>query len=173
MVGVFKPKTIFREISMAVVSMKQLLESGAHFGHTTSRWCPKMEQFIFGSRSGIHIIDLRQTLEKLKDAYNYASKIASDGNRILFVGTKLQARPIIEEAAKTSGNYFINDRWLGGMLTNFNTIKQSINRLQTMEDLAGEDRNYVGIIKKEAVKMEKLLKRYFRCPCETLPDYKQ
>lgn len=140
---------------MAVVSMKQLLESGTHFGHTTRKWSPKMKQYIYGTRSGIHIIDLRQTLVKLKEAYEYVYNLSAQGNKILFVGTKSQAKSIIEDKAKKSKNFYVNERWLGGMLTNFNTIRQSIGKLRDIEDMAGEDQAYVGIIKKEAVKLEK------------------
>jgi len=144
---------------MAVVSMKQLLESGAHFGHTTRKWNPKMKPYIYGSRSGIHIVDLRQTLSKLKEAYEYVYNLSANGNKILFVGTKSQARPIIAESAKKSNNFYVNERWLGGMLTNFNTIRQSISKMRHIEDLAGEDFKYTGIIKKEAVKLEKKRKK--------------
>lgn len=140
---------------MAVVTVKNLFESGAHLGHKTQKWHPKMKKYIYGSKSGIYIIDLRQTLEKLKEAYEYVLNISANGGKVLFVGTKFQARDIIEEEAKRSNNFFVNLRWLGGMLTNFNTIKQSIVKLKKLEDVAGPDLDYVGVLKKEAVRMEK------------------
>lgn len=140
---------------MAVVSVKHLFEAGAHLGHKTQKWHPKMKEYIYGSKSGIYIIDLRQTLEKLKEAYEYVLKISANGGKVLFVGTKYQARDIIREEAERSNNFFVNLRWLGGMLTNFNTIKQSIVKLKKLEDDAGPDLDYVGILKKEAVRMEK------------------
>jgi len=140
---------------MAVVSVKHLFESGAHLGHKTQKWHPKMKKYIYGSKSGIYIIDLRQTLEKLKEAYEYVLNISANGGKVLFVGTKFQARDIIEEEALKSNNFFVNLRWLGGMLTNFNTIKQSIVKLKKLEDVGGPDLDYVGVLKKEAVRMEK------------------
>ena len=140
---------------MAVVSMKQLLETGAHFGHITQKWHPSMKKYIYGSKSGIYIIDLRKTLKSLKDAYDYVSSISSKGGKILFVGTKHQARNIIKEEAIRSKNFYANYRWLGGELTNFNTIHQSIIKLRKIEEQAGKDRSYIGIIKKEASKLEK------------------
>ncbi len=140
---------------MAVVSVKHLFETGAHLGHKTQKWHPKMKKYIYGSKSGIYIIDLRQTLEKLKEAYEYVLNISANGGKVLFVGTKFQARDIIEEEALKSNNFFVNLRWLGGMLTNFNTIKQSIVKLKKLEDVAGQDLDYVGVLKKEAVRMEK------------------
>lgn len=140
---------------MAVVSVKDLFEAGAHLGHKTQKWHPKMKKYIYGSKSGIYIIDLRQTLEKLREAYEYVVNISANGGKVLFVGTKFQARDIIEEEAKRSNNFFVNLRWLGGMLTNFNTIKQSIVKLKKLEDVAGPDLDYVGVLKKEAVRMEK------------------
>jgi len=140
---------------MAVVSMKHLFEAGAHLGHKTQKWHPKMKPYIYGAQSGIYIIDLRQTLQRLKKAYEYIVNISANGGKVLFVGTKSQARDIIEEEATRSNNFYVNLRWLGGMLTNFNTIKQSIVKLKKLEDVAGPDREYVGILKKEAVRMEK------------------
>lgn len=140
---------------MAVISMKSLLDSGAHFGHVTPKWHPKMRNYIYGAKSGIYIIDLRKTLAQLKEAYNQVANLSSKGGKILFVGTKIQARDIIANEAKRSNNFYINYRWLGGTLTNFNTIRQSINKLKKMEDAAGEDKSYAGMIKKEAAKMEK------------------
>ncbi len=140
---------------MAVVSVKHLFEAGAHLGHKTQKWHPKMKEYIFGSKSGIYIIDLQQTLEKLKTAYEYVLNISANGGKVLFVGTKYQAREIIKEEAIRSNNFFVNLRWLGGMLTNFNTIKQSIVKLKKVEDIAGPEFDYVGVLKKEAVRMEK------------------
>ena len=115
------------------LTMRQLLEAGAHFGHRTRYWSPKMEAYIFGSRSKIHIINLEQTLPMLKDACNVAGKLAANGGKILFVGTKRAAREVIEEEAKRSGMPYISQRWLGGLLTNFKTVKASIKRLKDME----------------------------------------
>ncbi|MBT3225428.1 MAG: 30S ribosomal protein S2 [Deltaproteobacteria bacterium] len=140
---------------MAVVSVKHLFEAGAHLGHKTQKWHPKMKEYIYGSKSGIYIIDLRQTLDKLKEAYEYVLNVSANGGKVLFVGTKYQARDIIKEEALRSNNFFVNLRWLGGMLTNFNTIKQSIVKLKKVEDIAGPDLDYVGVLKKEAVRMEK------------------
>ena len=140
---------------MAVVSIKHLFEAGAHLGHKTRKWHPKMKPYIFGAQSGIYIIDLRQTLQKLKEAYEHVLNISASGGKILFVGTKFQARDVVKEQALRSDNYFVNLRWLGGMLTNFSTIKQSITKLKKLEDEAGPDGDYVGILKKEAVRKEK------------------
>ena len=140
---------------MAAVSVKHLFEAGAHFGHKTKKWHPKMKEYIYGAKSGIYIIDLRKTLEKLKEAYEYAYGISANGGKILMVGTKFQARETIEEEARRSDSFFVNLRWLGGMLTNFSTIKQSIGKLKKLEDIAGPERDYMGILKKEAVRMER------------------
>ncbi|MDH4121680.1 MAG: 30S ribosomal protein S2 [Deltaproteobacteria bacterium] len=140
---------------MAVVSTKQFLEAGVHFGHQTRRWHPKMKPYIFGARNGIHIINLQKTLVGLKEAYEYARTITARGENILFVGTKLQAREIIKEEALRCGGFFINERWLGGLLTNFNTIRQSVTKLKKMEEARGEMGTYPGVIKKEAMRMEK------------------
>ena len=140
---------------MAVVSIKNLFEAGAHLGHKTRKWHPKMKPYIFGAQSGIYIIDLRQTLQKLKEAYEHVLHLSSNGGKILFVGTKFQARDVVKEQALRSDNYYVNLRWLGGMLTNFSTIKQSITKLKSLEDEAGPDGDYVGILKKEAVRKEK------------------
>jgi small subunit ribosomal protein S2 len=140
---------------MAVVSMKQFLEAGVHYGHQTRRWNPKMKPYIFGARNGIHIIDLQKSLRKLKDAYGFVRDLSARGEHILFVGTKLQAREIIKEEAERSGSFYINERWLGGLMTNFNTIKVSIGRLTKFEEARGDDGLYTGMIKKEALGMEK------------------
>jgi small subunit ribosomal protein S2 len=140
---------------MAVVSMKQFIEAGVHYGHQTRRWNPKMKPYIFGTRHGIHIIDLQKSLRKLKDAYEFVRDLSAKGEPVLFVGTKQQARDIIKDEAVRSGSFYINERWLGGLLTNFNTVKQSIAQLKKMEEQRGEHGLYEGIIKKEAMKMEK------------------
>lgn len=140
---------------MAVVSLKQFIEAGVHFGHQTRRWNPKMEPFIYGAKHGIHIIDLRQTLSKLKIAYEYTRKISREGKTILFVGTKDQARDILVEEAQRCDSFFINERWLGGLLTNFETIRKSVSRMKEYEELAGPEGAYPGMIKKEALQMER------------------
>lgn len=140
---------------MAVVSMKQFLEAGVHFGHQTRRWNPKMEPYIYGAKSGIHIIDLRKSLQQLKDAYEYVKEATASGRTVLFVGTKSQIQKLIKEEAERCDSYYINHRWLGGLLTNFTTIKQSIAQLKGYEAMAGEDGAYEGIIKKEALRIER------------------
>ena len=140
---------------MAVISMRQFLEAGVHFGHQTKRWNPNMAPYIYGVKSGIHIIDLRQSLKQLKVAYEYAKTTASEGRNFLFVGTKPQIQNIIQEEANRCGANYINFRWLGGMLTNFSTVKQSISRLKEFEELAGENDTYEGIIKKEALRIQR------------------
>jgi len=110
---------------MAVVSMKQLLEAGVHFGHQTRRWNPKMSRFIFTERNGIYIIDLQKTVKKLDEAYNFARDLASEGGKVLFVGTKKQAQESIKNEAERCGMFFVNERWLGGMLTNFRPLKNA------------------------------------------------
>ncbi|PCI22942.1 MAG: 30S ribosomal protein S2 [SAR324 cluster bacterium] len=144
---------------MAVISMKTLFEAGVHFGHKTQKWHPKMKEYIYGAKAGIYIIDLRQTMGKLKEAYEYAFNMSASGGKILFVGTKYTAQEIMANAAKKSDNYFVNLRWLGGMLTNFNTIKQSIAKLKKYEEMAGSDGSYPGVLKKEAVRAEKQRKK--------------
>lgn len=144
---------------MAVVSIKNLFDAGVHFGHKTERWHPKMKPYIYGSQSGIYILDLQKSLAKLKEAYDHVYNISANGGKILFVGTKYQARDIIAEEATRSDNYFVNYRWLGGMLTNFNTVKQSIAKLRKIEDIAGPDGTYPGVLKKEAVRHEKARKK--------------
>lgn len=139
---------------MSVVSMKQLLEAGAHFGHQTKRWNPKMKKYIFGSRNGIYIIDLQKTLQKLREAYEFIQGAAAKGEQVLFVGTKRQAQePIVAEALRCNMPC-VTQRWLGGMLTNFTTIRKSINRLKRLEAMlaAGESE---ALSKKEVLKLEK------------------
>ena len=137
---------------MAVISMKQLLEAGVHFGHQSRRWNPKMKKFIFAERNGIYIIDLQKTVKMIEDAYNYVREVSENGGTVLFVGTKKQAQESIEAEAKRCGMYYVNNRWLGGTLTNYKTIKGRIaqmNRLYEM-DKSGELSKYT---KKEYIKM--------------------
>ncbi len=144
---------------MSVISMKQLLEAGVHFGHQTRRWNPKMAEYIFAERNGIYIIDLQKTVKKVEEAYNAVSEIIKDGGEILFVGTKKQAQDSIKEEAERSGMYFVNERWLGGMLTNFKTIRTRIARLKQLEAMQ-EDGTFDVLPKKEVAnlmsEMEKL-----------------
>ncbi|AOY77289.1 30S ribosomal protein S2 [Clostridium formicaceticum] len=146
---------------MSVISMKQLLEAGVHFGHQTRRWNPKMSEYIFTERNGIYIIDLQKTVKKVEECYDIVRELASEGKTILFVGTKKQAQEAIEEEAKRCGMYFVNQRWLGGMLTNYNTIKNRIDRLRQLETME-EDGTFDVLPKKEVIKlrneMEKLEK---------------
>src|SRR5690554_6317211 len=118
---------------LAVITMKQLLEAGVHFGHQTRRWNPKMKKYIFTERNGIYIIDLQKTVKKVEEAYNWVKDLAANGGTILFVGTKKQAQDAIKEEAERSGMYYVNHRWLGGTLTNFETIQKRIGRLKEIE----------------------------------------
>ena len=138
---------------MSVVSMKQLLEAGVHFGHQTRRWNPKMAPYIFTERNGIYIIDLQKTVKKLEEAYNFIHEIAADGGEILFVGTKKQAMDSIKEEAERCGMPFVNARWLGGMLTNFSTIKRRIKRLEQLKKME-EDGTFDLLPKKEVIKLK-------------------
>lgn len=138
---------------MAVVSMKQLLEAGVHFGHQTRRWNPKMAEYIFTERNGIYIIDLQKTVKKLNEAYLFACEIAKNGGDILFVGTKKQAQDSIKEEAEHCGMPYVNARWLGGMLTNFTTIRTRINRLEQLRTMR-DDGTFDLLPKKEVVKFE-------------------
>ena len=146
---------------MAVVSMKQLLEAGVHFGHQTRRWNPKMNEYIYCERNGIHIIDLQKTVGKLEDAYNFVRGLAEKGETVLFVGTKKQAAETVKEEAERSGMYYVNARWLGGMLTNFKTMRTRIDRLAQLKKMQ-EDGTFDMLPKKEVIKlmgeMEKLEK---------------
>ena len=146
---------------MAVISMKQLLEAGVHFGHQTRRWNPKMAQYIFTERNGIYIIDLQKTVRKIDDAYMFIRDIALEGKSVLFVGTKKQAQESIESEAKRCGMYYVNNRWLGGNLTNFRTIRTRIDRLNAIDKME-KDGQFDVLPKKEVVKLceerEKLLK---------------
>ena len=129
---------------MSVISMKQLLEAGVHFGHQTRRWNPKMAPYIFTERNGIHIIDLQKSVGKIDEAYNAVSEIAAQGGTILFVGTKKQAQDAVKAEAERCGMYYVNERWLGGMLTNFKTIRSRIERLKQIETMA-EDGTFDAI----------------------------
>ncbi|WLD76650.1 30S ribosomal protein S2 [Mogibacterium neglectum] len=137
---------------MSVVSMKQLLEAGVHFGHQTRRWNPKMAPYIFTERNGIYIIDLQQTIQRIDDAYDFIRKVAADGEPILFVGTKKQAQAAIKDEALRSGMYFVNERWLGGMLTNYKTISKRIARLSEIREMEA-DGTIDKYAKKEALKI--------------------
>ena len=139
---------------MAVISMKQLLESGVHFGHQTRRWNPKMKKYIFTERNGIYIIDLQKTVRMVDEAYKFIKEVAENGGSVLFVGTKKQAQESIKEEAIRSGQYYINQRWLGGTLTNFGTIRKSINRLKSIERME-EDGTFDVLPKKETVDLLK------------------
>lgn len=139
---------------MAAISMKQLLEAGVHFGHQTRRWNPKMKKYIFTERNGIYIIDLQKTVKKVDEAYNYVKEIASNGGTILFVGTKKQAQDSVRDEAIRSGMYFVNQHWLGGTLTNFQTIRKRINRLKSIEKME-EDGTFEVLPKKEVVNLLK------------------
>ena len=139
---------------MSVISIKQLLEAGVHFGHHTRRWNPKMAEYIFTERNGIYIIDLQKTAKKFEEAYMFARDISTEGGSILFVGTKKQATDAIREEAQRCGMYYVNVRWLGGMLTNFKTIKKSIGRLEQLEKMK-EDGTFDLLPKKEVAGLTK------------------
>ena len=143
---------------MAIISMKLLLEAGVHFGHQTKRWNPKMRQFIFTERNGIHIIDLQQTVSCLAEAYAFVRDLTRRGDSVLFVGTKKQAQEAIAEEAKRAGQYWVTQRWLGGMLTNFQTIQQRIRRLQELK-IRQERGDFDQIPKKEALKLTEEMER--------------
>lgn len=143
---------------MSVVSMKQLLEAGVHFGHQTRRWNPKMAEYIFTERNGIYIIDLQKTVKKVDAAYNAIKEVVEEGGKILFVGTKKQAQESIEEEAKRCGMYFVNQRWLGGMLTNFKTIKLRIDRLKKLEKME-QDGTFEVLPKKEVIQLRHEMER--------------
>ncbi|PAE26768.1 MULTISPECIES: 30S ribosomal protein S2 [Bacillaceae] len=139
---------------MSVISMKQLLEAGVHFGHQTRRWNPKMKRYIFTERNGIYIIDLQKTVKKVEEAYNFVKELAGNGGTILFVGTKKQAQDSVKEEAIRSGMYYVNQRWLGGTLTNFETIQKRISRLKDIERMS-EDGTFEVLPKKEVVQLKK------------------
>ncbi len=136
---------------MAVVSMKQLLEAGVHFGHQTRRWNPKMAPYIYTERNGIYIIDLQKTVKKLEEAYSFVREISANGGNVLFVGTKKQAQDAIKEEAARCGGYYVNARWLGGMLTNFRTMRTRIDRLAQLRKME-EDGTFAMLPKKEVIK---------------------
>ena len=137
---------------MSVISMKQLLEAGVHFGHQTRRWNPKMAKYIFTERNGIYIIDLQKTVKKLEEAYNFVRDLSVEGKSVLFVGTKKQAQDSVKEEAERAGAYYVNARWLGGMLTNFTTIRTRIERLKQLRAME-EDGTFELLPKKEVVKL--------------------
>ena len=139
---------------MSVISMKQLLEAGVHFGHQTRRWNPKMKKYIFVERNGIYIIDLQKTVKKLEEAYDFMRQVGQDGGKVLFVGTKKQAQEAIKEEAERSGNYYINQRWLGGTLTNFGTIQKRVARMKQIEKME-EDGTFEVLPKKEVIQLKK------------------
>ena len=137
---------------MAVISMKQLLEAGVHFGHQTRRWNPKMAQYIFTERNGIYIIDLQKTVRKIDEAYMFVRDLAMDGKTMLFVGTKKQAQDAIKEEAARCGGYYVNARWLGGMLTNFRTIRSRVERLNQIDKME-QNGQFDVLPKKEVIKL--------------------
>ncbi|QQE76159.1 30S ribosomal protein S2 [Brevibacillus composti] len=139
---------------MAVISMKQLLEAGVHFGHQTRRWNPKMARYIFTERNGIYIIDLQKTVKKVEEAYNFVRELAQNGGKVLFVGTKKQAQESVKEEAERTGHYYINQRWLGGTLTNFSTIKKRTARLAELNRME-EDGTFSVLPKKEVIVLRK------------------
>ena len=137
---------------MSVISMKQLLEAGVHFGHQTRRWNPKMAPYIFTERNGIYIIDLQKTVKKAEEAYNFIREVSEAGKDVIFVGTKKQAQEAVKEEAERSNMYFVNHRWLGGMLTNFTTIKTRINRLNKLDEME-QDGTFDVLPKKEVAEV--------------------
>ena len=145
-------------IKMSVISMKQLLEAGVHFGHQTRRWNPKMAEYIYTERNGIHIIDLQKSVGKVDEAYKAVADIAANGGTILFVGTKKQAQDAIATEAERCGMFYVNERWLGGMLTNFKTIQSRINRLKEIEAME-EDGTFDVLPKKEVINLKKELEK--------------
>ncbi|WOV86095.1 30S ribosomal protein S2 [Sporosarcina oncorhynchi] len=159
---------------MSVISMKQLLEAGVHFGHQTRRWNPKMKKFIFVERNGIYIIDLQKTVKKLEEAYDFMRQVGADGGKVLFVGTKKQAQDAIKEEAERAGMYYINQRWLGGTLTNFGTIQKRVARMKKIEAME-EDGTFAVLPKKEVSELRKEHDRLVKFlggirDMKTLPD---
>ena len=146
---------------MAVVAMKQLLEAGVHFGHQTRRWDPKMAEYIFQARNGIHIIDLQKTSKKLDEAYAFLKEQVEEGKTVLFVGTKKQAQECVKEAAEKCGMYYVDQRWLGGMLTNFDTIQKRIQRLKDLEAME-QDGTFEVLPKKEVILLKKEMEKLER-----------
>ena len=143
---------------MAIISMKQLLEAGVHFGHQTRRWNPKMARYIFTERNGIYIIDLQKTVRKMEEAYNYVKTLSSEGGTILFVGTKKQAQEAMKDEALRCNMFYVNDRWLGGMLTNFQTIQKRIDRLRKLEEME-EQGTFALLPKKEVLQLRHEMER--------------
>jgi small subunit ribosomal protein S2 len=139
---------------MAALTMKELLEAGVHFGHQTKRWNPKMQKYIFGERNGIYIIDLQKTLKKFREAYGFVRDLAAGGGTMLFIGTKKQAQETVFEEAGRCGMYYVNQRWLGGTLTNFTTIRKSIGRLKKLEEMK-ETGEFDRVNKKEALELDR------------------
>lgn len=149
---------------MAVITMKQLLEVGAHFGHQVKRWDPKMKPYIYSDRNGIHILDLQQTLVATEEAYDFIRTITQEGKKVLFVGTKKQAQDVVKEEAERAGAFYVNNRWLGGLLTNLSTIKKRVDRLEELKSLEEEGKleelytkKEAGLLRKELQKLEKNL----------------
>lgn len=143
---------------MSVISMKQLLEAGVHFGHQTRRWNPKMAPYIFTERNGIYIIDLQKTVRKVEDAYNFVRSISQEGKTMLFVGTKKQAQEAVKDEALRCNMFFVNERWLGGMLTNFQTIQRRVSRLRQLEEMDAND-GFAGLHKKEVLQLRHEMER--------------
>ena len=146
---------------MAVVAMKQLLEAGVHFGHQTRRWDPKMAEYIFQARNGIHIIDLQKTSKKIDEAYAFLKEQVEEGKTVLFVGTKKQAQECVKDAAEKSGMYYVDQRWLGGLLTNFDTIRTRVQRLKDLEKMQ-EDGTFEVLPKKEVILLKKEMEKLER-----------
>ena len=146
---------------MSVISMKQLLEAGVHFGHQTRRWNPKMKKFIFVERNGIYIIDLQKTVKKVDEAYNFIKSVSEEGGKVLFVGTKKQAQESVKEEAERAGHYYINQRWLGGILTNYKTISKRVKRISEIEKME-EDGTFDVLPKKEVVELKKEYNRLIK-----------
>lgn len=142
---------------MAVITMKQLLEAGVHFGHQAKRWNPKMSKYIFTERNGIHVIDLHKSLKKIEEAYAVMREISANGGKVLFVGTKKQAQEAVKDQAERSGMYYVNNRWLGGMLTNYKTIQTRVERLKELERMEADGTLDTAYTKKEAANFRKEL----------------
>src|SRR5688572_19873214 len=137
---------------MAELTMREMLEAGVHFGHQTNRWNPKMQKYIFGARNGIYIIDLQQTVPLFSRAYRYMAEVCAKGGKVLFVGTKKQAQEVVQQEAQRAGQYYVNNRWLGGTLTNYRTIKASIERLRSIEKME-TDGTFDKLTKKEVLNL--------------------
>ena len=161
MMNFMEVKTKREELKMAVVAMKQLLEAGVHFGHQTRRWDPKMAEYIFQARNGIHIIDLQKTSKKIDEAYAFLKEQVEEGKTVLFVGTKKPAQECVKDAAEKSGMYYVDQRWLGGMLTNFDTIRTRVQRLKDLEKMQ-EDGTFEVLPKKEVILLKKEMEKLER-----------